>query len=324
MTSRETCVCTSSDGDSALSTTANVISILTFAYVLIIGGLYQVASYHRANYDYSGLRDRATKLRKEAEEIQALYRERAEKLPGAEAWDMTSEAVKTAINLSQDLEKAERRASSKWYLVWQEVTFRFVSNGEGDILGTLQDIQFANLKDRPEDLKRLRELMNQLHIFRVTMLKRLQTEQISGIPNIIRTFEDLKTMAVLKGRLTNLGIELRRRSEEPLIETVQTHTEQLSQLRRSKSLGALGSELSRHDNRTSTWPTSLNDNLDEARHSAHMTRLPPRGVRHRTAVQAVCRTGSGAGSTPTARSIHELDEVDVGDSSRQMQPEGSG
>lgn len=35
--------CSCSDGgDDALSTTANVLSILTFAYILIIGSLYQL------------------------------------------------------------------------------------------------------------------------------------------------------------------------------------------------------------------------------------------------------------------------------------------
>jgi hypothetical protein len=37
------CACVCGDGDGALSTTANIISIVTFAYVLFVGGPYQLA-----------------------------------------------------------------------------------------------------------------------------------------------------------------------------------------------------------------------------------------------------------------------------------------
>lgn len=35
---------------------------------------------------------------------------------------MTSEAFKTATKLFKDLERAGKKASNKWYLVWHEIT----------------------------------------------------------------------------------------------------------------------------------------------------------------------------------------------------------
>ena len=58
------CACTGGNADSPLSTTANILSVLTFAFVVLVSILYQVAEHRHVRFDFSAERERAKHLRR--------------------------------------------------------------------------------------------------------------------------------------------------------------------------------------------------------------------------------------------------------------------
>jgi hypothetical protein len=73
------CACTCVNTDSALSVTSSAISIITLAYVLLIGVGYRVAAYQRAKDRSSGLYADATALRHGLDNIIPLNNSKPEK-----------------------------------------------------------------------------------------------------------------------------------------------------------------------------------------------------------------------------------------------------
>ncbi|KAI4637376.1 hypothetical protein J4E83_000192 [Alternaria metachromatica] len=97
--------------DSALSSTANVLSILTFAYILIAGTLYQVAALYRvkSDSDWAAVQAQATRLRDFAWSI-----ERRDAI--------STEFFKRLDDLDKEIARKlpGNVATGKWHLVWRQ------------------------------------------------------------------------------------------------------------------------------------------------------------------------------------------------------------
>ena len=97
--------------DSALSSTANVLSILTFAYILIAGTLYQVAALYRvkSDSDWAAVQAQATRLRDFAWSV-----ERRDAI--------STEFFKRLDDLDKEIARKlpGNFATGKWHLVWRQ------------------------------------------------------------------------------------------------------------------------------------------------------------------------------------------------------------
>jgi hypothetical protein len=97
--------------DSALSSTANVLSILTFAYILVAGTLYHVAALYRVkgDSDWAAVQAQATRLRDFAWSI-----ERRDAI--------STEFFKRLDDLDKEIARKlpGNVATGKWHLVWRQ------------------------------------------------------------------------------------------------------------------------------------------------------------------------------------------------------------
>jgi hypothetical protein len=113
------CTCTCVTTDSALSITANVISIVTLVYVILFGIAYRIATYQTGRERSSGLYVGAKTLRVQIDGMSARF-------------DASSEAdepiMASILNDSKDrlrrlegnLEKGDK-SSDKWSMIWRQV-----------------------------------------------------------------------------------------------------------------------------------------------------------------------------------------------------------
>ncbi|KAF2629407.1 hypothetical protein BU25DRAFT_420255 [Macroventuria anomochaeta] len=115
--------CSCAGGDSALSTTANIISILIFAYVLLVGGLYQFASYQQSNGDTSELLEKAAEFRTQTHELKTRHQEMNAKLKGL-AKDTAVQAQEQNTNVTNIIGNVEKERGHKWCFIWREITFK--------------------------------------------------------------------------------------------------------------------------------------------------------------------------------------------------------
>jgi hypothetical protein len=112
------CVCTGGNADSPLSTTANILSILTFAFVVLVSILYQVAEHRHVRFDFSAERERAKHLRR-------LFRVRSIKEWEEKTGDkmMVSIVAETDARTFSRVDRLDRlhveASRSKWTMIRQ-------------------------------------------------------------------------------------------------------------------------------------------------------------------------------------------------------------
>jgi hypothetical protein len=101
-------------GDSALSTIANILSILTFAYVLLVGSLYQYALHQRTQSTKSW-----TEMRMQAAQLQDAYSRLVQKETGLSFMQSQFAGLNTDVaKIINEIEHAETHGS-KWHVVWR-------------------------------------------------------------------------------------------------------------------------------------------------------------------------------------------------------------
>ena len=115
------CVCNSSY--SALSTTANVISIITFAYVLLLGILYQIALSQRSKDSTNSLREDVTTLRQKCTDLKTAAQ-------AVDAYPTPQFVPEFLDKINLELSSVERdlsctfppsASSEKWYVIWGQL-----------------------------------------------------------------------------------------------------------------------------------------------------------------------------------------------------------
>ena len=115
------CVCDSSD--STLSTTANVISIITFAYLLLLGLFYQLALSQRSKDSADNLREDIKSLRQKYTELKTTaYVAGAD--PTALFWPEFLDKVNVELLLvERDLSRILPSSAmpKKWYVIWGQL-----------------------------------------------------------------------------------------------------------------------------------------------------------------------------------------------------------
>jgi hypothetical protein len=118
MATSDTCACTCMTTDSALSITANAISIVTLAYVVLIGIGYRVAAYQTAKERSSSLYVGTKTLRAHIDGISVSFNTYSEPI-------MISILNDTRDRLSQleiNLEKGDK-SSDKWSMIWRQLRY---------------------------------------------------------------------------------------------------------------------------------------------------------------------------------------------------------
>lgn len=120
------CICDPSD--SALSTTANIISLITFVYVLLIGLLYQVALHQGSKGSIEGLREDVRDLRRRLNDLRAMY-----EFQQTDSANVQLNGLVGILEIvSQELGSVERNINrtfpataeangEKWYVVWTQM-----------------------------------------------------------------------------------------------------------------------------------------------------------------------------------------------------------
>lgn len=118
--SQPVCVCETTD--SALSITANVISIVTLAYVLLLGVLYQVALKQRSKDSTGGLREDVKHLRQKLTDIKSMISPNHDK-PNPIFAQLLEKASVDLISVERELSRTFSTAanSDKWYVVWGQL-----------------------------------------------------------------------------------------------------------------------------------------------------------------------------------------------------------
>ncbi|RYO27603.1 hypothetical protein AA0111_g7251 [Alternaria arborescens] len=153
--------------DSTLSFVANVLSILTFAYILLAGTLYQIAALYRVkgSSDWAAVRTRAARLRDFAGPIERrdaisieffnrlddLEREIAHKIPGDKTtgkWHLMWRQLKSTWDRAEIEEKLSGLAQMRLLLVECKLT-----DAEQDSKATEQALDKARIQ--LEESKRL-------------------------------------------------------------------------------------------------------------------------------------------------------------------------
>jgi hypothetical protein len=123
------CVCPANK-DSALSTTANILSILTFACVLLLGTLYTFTSRLTSHSDIPEIRSQATQLRKQWHSRNAEFRAlptSAKQSNGHISYNLTRSLASSNENhrkLQSQLEALPSKADGsgeRWYFVWRHL-----------------------------------------------------------------------------------------------------------------------------------------------------------------------------------------------------------
>jgi biopolymer transport protein ExbB/TolQ len=106
-------------GDSVLSTTANILSILTFAYIIVIGSLYQYALHQRtqSTKSWSEMRTQAAKLQKSYSRL--LQKEGALSFMGPHFEDLQKDLARMEQGTGE-----KEREGTKWHVVWRGVQER--------------------------------------------------------------------------------------------------------------------------------------------------------------------------------------------------------
>lgn len=118
MSTPTTCACTCDNSESALSTTANIISIVTLAYVLLIGVGYRIAAYRTASIRSTGLYADAAALRTKLDTITAMNSEK----PTPDDDDLRS-ILERANSRLQAVEQylSLGLTGDKWSLIWSQL-----------------------------------------------------------------------------------------------------------------------------------------------------------------------------------------------------------
>ncbi|KAH7408810.1 hypothetical protein DE146DRAFT_647241 [Phaeosphaeria sp. MPI-PUGE-AT-0046c] len=123
--------CTCDASDSALSTAANIISLVTLAYVLLVGLLYQVALHQGSKGSTEGLREDVRSLRQKHSNLRSMY--------NFQQADCSNVPLGVQMNmldlLDTDLDSVERQMNrtftfaadgseigEKWYVVWTQMS----------------------------------------------------------------------------------------------------------------------------------------------------------------------------------------------------------
>ena len=119
MASTTPCTCTCETTDSALSITANIISVITLAYVLLVSIGYRVAVHQRRNRQ-------TVDLSKDIEELQ-LKLQRLTKdedfLRFAAGFSTGRSSIEQRLErLLREVQKIED-TSQGWHLIWQELRY---------------------------------------------------------------------------------------------------------------------------------------------------------------------------------------------------------
>lgn len=119
MTTAQTCACTCATTDSALSITANVISIVTLVYVLLIGIGYRCAVCRGDKDRSSGLYADAVALRKQIDSMIDDYGKEPACVEGAFMSKLqypSEELASIETLLAKGL-----KPSDSWYLIYRQV-----------------------------------------------------------------------------------------------------------------------------------------------------------------------------------------------------------
>jgi hypothetical protein len=127
-TGHAVCVC-HSNSDSALWTTANILAIFTFAYVLVLGTSYTFMSRLNSRGDILELRSMAADLRQPWQAIDAFYRTQASPMVhNIEQWQSGKSLLDKAGQPLSMVEKELARLPTKadgngerWCFVWRHV-----------------------------------------------------------------------------------------------------------------------------------------------------------------------------------------------------------
>jgi hypothetical protein len=136
METAQTCACTCTTTDSALSIAANVISLVTLAYVVLVGIGYRVAIRQRSRTRSSNLYNDICTLQKKVESIQDSVR--SKKVQGENDLDMilymANHQLKSLINQFN----VGYESDDKWYLIWKELQLARKREEWEKMLGTVK------------------------------------------------------------------------------------------------------------------------------------------------------------------------------------------
>jgi hypothetical protein len=140
MSTPPACACTCTTADSALSLTANAISIVTLAYVLLAGILYRAVVHQRAKDSSSTIRADAATLRRKIvlarENQNAIAKAEKELLEsqthdGAVTWE--AEVARNSPLDNADLRRVEyvleaasgapNSSDERWYQIWRQLYY---------------------------------------------------------------------------------------------------------------------------------------------------------------------------------------------------------